>query len=57
MVKNLPANTGDAGPIPGSGRSPGEGNATHPSFIAWKTLWIEKPGGCSPWDGKESNVT
>ena len=26
MVKNLPANVGDAGSIPGSGRSPGEGN-------------------------------
>ena len=29
MVKNLPANAGDAGDvgsIPGSGRSPGEGN-------------------------------
>ena len=26
VVKNLPANTGDAGSIPGSGRSPGEGN-------------------------------
>ena len=26
MVKNLPANTGDAGSIPGSGRSPGGGN-------------------------------
>ena len=26
MVKNLPANAGDAGLIPGSGRSPGEGN-------------------------------
>ena len=25
MVKNLPVNTGDAGSIPGSGRSPGEG--------------------------------
>jgi len=25
-VKNLPANVGDAGLIPGSGRSPGEGN-------------------------------
>ena len=31
MVKNLPANAGDAGDtclIPGSGRSPGEGNVT-----------------------------
>ena len=26
MVKNLPANTGDTGSIPGPGRSPGEGN-------------------------------
>ena len=26
MVKNLPANAGDAGSIPGSGRSPGEGD-------------------------------
>ena len=25
-VKNLPANVGDAGLIPGLGRSPGEGN-------------------------------
>ena len=29
MVKNLPANAGDAGSIPGSGRSLGEGNG-HP---------------------------
>ena len=26
VVKNLPANAGDAGSIPGSGRFPGEGN-------------------------------
>ena len=26
MVKNLPANAGDMGSIPGSVRSPGEGN-------------------------------
>ena len=26
MVKNLPANAGDTGSIPGHGRSPGEGN-------------------------------
>ena len=26
MAKNPPANAGDAGLIPGSGRSPGEGN-------------------------------
>ena len=27
-VKNLPANAGDTGPIPGSGRSPGEGSGS-----------------------------
>ena len=26
MVENPPANAGDLGPIPGLGRSPGEGN-------------------------------
>ena len=26
MIKNLPANAGDSGSIPGSGRSSGEGN-------------------------------
>ena len=26
VLKNPPANTGDSGSIPGSGRSPGEGN-------------------------------
>ena len=27
MVKSLPANAGDVGSFPGSGRSPGEGNS------------------------------
>ena len=27
MVKNLPANAGDSGSVPGSERSPGEGNS------------------------------
>ena len=27
VVKNLPASAGDLGSIPGSGRSPGEGNS------------------------------
>ena len=36
MVKNLPANTGDsgdAGLIPGSGRSPGEGNGNQLQYF------------------------
>ena len=30
--KNLPANAGDAGLIPGSGRSPGEGNGNQAQY-------------------------
>ena len=37
-------NAGDPGSIPGSGRSPGEGMATHSSTIAWKIPWTEEPG-------------
>ena len=33
------------GLIPGLGRSPGEGNATHSSILAWEIPWTEKPGG------------
>ena len=44
VVKNLPANAGDAGSIPGSGRFPGEGNATHSSVLAWEIPWTEEPG-------------
>ena len=36
VVKNPPGNAGDAGLIPGLGRSPGGGNATHSTFLAWK---------------------
>ena len=44
MVKNLPANAGDTGLIPGRGRSPGEGKATHSSILAWEIPWTEEPG-------------
>ena len=43
MVKNLPADAGDVGLSPGSGRSPGEGMAMHSSIFAWKILWTEEP--------------
>ena len=38
MVKNPPASVGDVGLIPGSGRSPGEGMATHFSTLPGKTM-------------------
>ena len=39
VVKNPSANAEDvtdAGLIPGFGRSPGEGHATHSSILAWR---------------------
>ena len=44
MIKNRPANAGDAGSIPGLGRSPGEGMTTHSSILAWEIPWTEEPG-------------
>ena len=47
MIENPPASaedTGDSGSIPELGRSPGEGNVTHSSILAWRIPWIEKPG-------------
>ena len=48
VVKYLPASAGgirDTGSIPGPGRSPGGGMATHSSILAWRIPWTEKPGG------------
>ena len=45
MVKNAPANVEDVGSAPGLGRSPGAGNATHSSLLAWRIPWTEEPGG------------
>ena len=43
VVKNLPADAGDVGLSPGSGRSPGEGMAMHSSIFTWKIPWTEEP--------------
>ena len=54
-AKNLP--TGDVGSIPGSGRSPGGGQATDSSVLAWRSPWTEEPGVSSPWGRKELDTT
>ena len=36
---------GDTSSIPGLGRSPGEGNGSHSSILAWRVPWMEEPGG------------
>ena len=36
---------GDLGSIPGSGRSPGEGNGNPLQYSCLKIPWTEEPGG------------
>ena len=51
---------GDAGSIPGSGRSPGEVNTqdTHSGILARRIPWTEEPGELySPWGQKGSDMT
>ena len=60
MVKNLPANLGDArdeGIIPGSRNPLEEGMATHSSILAWRIPWAEEPGGLQCVGCKESDTT
>ena len=44
VVKNLPANAGDADSIPGWGRSPGEENG-NPLQCSWEYRIKEEPEG------------
>ena len=41
VVKNLPANAGDVGSIPGSEKK----MTTNSSILAWQIPWTEEPGG------------
>ena len=45
MVKNLPANAGDTGLIPGLGRFPRGGNGNRSSILTRVIPWTEEPGG------------
>ena len=56
-VKNPPADAGDTGLIPGSGRFLEKEMATHFSILACEIPWTEGPGGLhgvvyGPWGGK-----
>ena len=44
MLKNLPANARDTGPVPGSRRSLEEEMAAHSDILAWEIPWTEEPG-------------
>ena len=46
VKKNLSANARDIrdeSSIPGLGKSPEEGMATHSSILSWRILWTEEP--------------
>ena len=50
-------NVGDPGSMPGSGRSPGEGDGNPFSTLAWKIPWTEDPGRLQSRGCKESDTT
>ena len=57
-VKNPPANAGDTGSVPGSGRSSGERDgSTTPGFLPGESHGQRSLAGYSPWGCKESNTT
>ena len=57
VVKNPPANTGDAGLIPGLGRSPGGGNGSSLHYSCLGNPVTEEPGGLPSMGSQESNRT
>ena len=58
VVKNPPANAGDAGSILGSGRSPRERNGNSlPVFLLGKSNGQGSLEGYSPWITKELDIT
>ena len=52
VVKNLPANAGDSGLIPGLGRSPGEGNDNPLQYSCLGKSMDRGAWQASPWDHK-----
>ena len=52
-VKASARNAGDLGSIPGSGRSPGEGNGNPLQYSCLENRMV----GCSPWDWEELDTT
>ena len=57
VVKNLPANAGDKGSIPGLGRSPGGGNSNGFTLLAGRFHGQRSLVGYSLWNRKELDTT
>ena len=49
VVKNLPANAGDVGSVPGQEDPLQKEMAVYASILAWEISWIEEPAGCRPY--------
>ena len=55
MVKNPPADSGDVGSVPRSGRSPREGNGNPPQYsylgnpMARGAWWVSKESDTNEW--------
>jgi len=56
VVKNLPANAGDMGPIPRLEDPLEKEMAAHSSILAWKNS-MDNLMGYDPWSCKESDMT
>ena len=57
QMEESACNAGHPGSTPGSGRSPGEGMATHSSFLSWRIPWTEETGGLLSTGSQESDMT
>ena len=56
VVKNLPANVGDAGSNPGLGRPLEKEMATHSSILAWEIPRTKEPGGLQSVGSQKSRT-
>ena len=57
VLKNPPANAGDTGLIPGSRRSPGEGNGNPLQYSCLEIPGTEEPGGLMEFTGLQKSQT
>ena len=54
--KESACNAGDLGLIPGTGRSPGEGNGDPLQYCAWRIPWTEEPSGLQSMGSPKSRT-
>ena len=63
VVKNLPANAGDSGSIPGLGKSPGKGNGNPLQYSCLgnpmdrRAWWATVHGAANSWTGLSNSTT